>query len=200
MAKARPIPELGEDDPFALAAARVVAVRTAELADAAEGVLDMSDIERVHDMRVATRRLRAALEVFEPCFPKRRFRTTLKEVKALADALGERRDRDVHVVALTEFEAAIGPDDRPGIRNLISRLRDEQAQANEALAPYVTEERIAALRERLDDLVAEAGSLIAPAGAGRGTGATPVLRRPGTPGGEAEEVAGRSSANGGEPQ
>ena len=34
-----------------------------------EDVLDVADIERVHDMRVATRRLRAALEVFEPCFP-----------------------------------------------------------------------------------------------------------------------------------
>ena len=41
----------------------------AELAEHAEGVLDTGDIERVHDMRVATRRLRAALEIFEPCFP-----------------------------------------------------------------------------------------------------------------------------------
>ena len=34
------------------------------------GVLDVGDIERVHDMRVATRRLRAALEIFGPCFPR----------------------------------------------------------------------------------------------------------------------------------
>ena len=161
MAKARPIPGLDEDVPFALAAARTIEVRTGELVDSADGVLDMSDIERVHDMRVATRRLRAALEVFKPCFPKRRFRAALKEVKALADALGERRDRDVHIVALTEFEAAIGPDDRPGVRNLIGRLRDEQTDANDALGPYVTGERVAALRERLDDLVAEARSLVA---------------------------------------
>jgi len=202
MAKARPIPGLDEDVPFALAAARTVEVRTGELVDSADGVLDMSDIERVHDMRVATRRLRAALEVFKPCFPKRRFRAALKEVKALADALGERRDRDVHIVALTEFEAAIGPDDRPGVRNLIGRLRDEQTEANGALAPYVTEEKVAALRERLDDLVAEARSLVDPPDTGPAINATPALRRPGTPGGEAEEVAGGSSpaaTNGGGP-
>src|ERR1044072_3978505 len=104
MAKASAIPELGKDDAVPAAAAKVVAVRTRELADEAEGVLDTSDIERVHDMRVATRRLRAALEVFQPCFPKKRFRAALKEVKALADALGEPRDRDVHIADLTEFE------------------------------------------------------------------------------------------------
>ena len=55
----------------------------------------LAEIERVHDMRVATRRLRAALEVFEPCFPGKAHAAVLRQVKALADALGERRDRDV---------------------------------------------------------------------------------------------------------
>jgi CHAD domain-containing protein len=113
-------------------------------------------------MRVATRRLRAALEVFEPCFPKRPFKAALKDVKALADALGERRDRDVTIDSLTGFEAEIGGPDRPGIRNLVDRLRHEQAAANESLAPYVTRSRIAALCRRLDDLVAEALSAAAP--------------------------------------
>ena len=52
-------------------------------------MLDIDDPERVHDMRVATRRLRAAMEVFEPCFPRKRFRKALREVKALADAARE---------------------------------------------------------------------------------------------------------------
>ena len=56
-------------------------------------------------MRVATRRLRAALEVFEPCFPRKRHRKALKRVKALADALGERRDRDVAIEFLERFAA-----------------------------------------------------------------------------------------------
>ena len=51
-------------------------------------------------MRVATRRLRAAIEVFWPCFPPKQGKQILAEVKALADALGERRDRDVAIEAL----------------------------------------------------------------------------------------------------
>jgi len=156
VAKARPIPGLTEEDPYALAAARIVSMRTHELADQAAGVLDVSDIERVHDMRVATRRLRAALEVFEPCFPQKRFRSVLREVKELADALGERRDRDVTIAALEDFAAAMGAADRRGIGSLVAELRDEQAKANAELGPYVAEKRLAGLVGRLDDLVGDA--------------------------------------------
>src|SRR3954471_13265218 len=102
MAKAAEIP-LDPSEPFADAARRVVPVRGRELAEHSENVLDTSDIERVHDMRVATRRLRAVLEIFAPCFPKRAHREVLDDVKTLADALGERRDPDVHIAALEEF-------------------------------------------------------------------------------------------------
>jgi CHAD domain-containing protein len=161
MAKARAIPGLSEDDPYAVVAAKVVATRAAELADSSAGVLDTDDIERVHDMRVVSRRLRAALEVFEPCFPHKPFKTTLREVKALADALGERRDRDVTIAALEDFCAGIGRPDVRGVQSLIARVREEQSEANVALAEFVSEERLAGLAERLDELVraaADAGA------------------------------------------
>src|SRR5215208_1786758 len=160
MAKARAIEGLNADDPFAAAAAKIVAVRAREVADHSQDVLDMTDIERVHDMRVATRRLRAALEVFEPCFPRKRLRAALREVKALADALGERRDRDVTLEELDRYAAGIGAADRPGVRSLAARLRAEQAEANLELAPSVSPERIAALGERRAELVAAAGALV----------------------------------------
>ena len=107
MAKARDIPGLHAELSYREAAASTVAVRTQELFDHAEGVLDTSDIERVHDMRVATRRLRAVLEIYEPCFSRKALRDVLADVKALADALGERRDPDVHLAQLEEFAAAV---------------------------------------------------------------------------------------------
>jgi CHAD domain-containing protein len=156
VAKAREIPGLSGDDSYAAAAADVVEVRAQELVEHSAGVLDVGDIERVHDMRVASRRLRAALEVFEPCFPRKRFRSTLDEVKAVADALGERRDRDVAIAALEQFAAALPAPDRPGVASLVAQLREEQSAANDALAPFVSRERLAGLTERLDALVAEA--------------------------------------------
>ena len=156
MAKAQPIPDLRADDSYGEAAAKVISIRAAELTEQARGVLDTGDIERVHDMRVATRRLRAALEVFEPCFPGKPHRQALREVKRLADGLGERRDRDVAIAALTGFNEQLHVPDRKGVASLINRLRDEQVQANMDLAPLVEESRLAELSRGLDDLVASA--------------------------------------------
>jgi CHAD domain-containing protein len=157
VAKARPI-DLTAEVPYAEAAARTVEARSAELIEHADDVLDTGDIERVHDMRVATRRLRAALEIFEPCFPAKAHGQALGEVKRLADALGERRDRDVAIASLHSFNDRMAVADRRGVDSLISRLRDEQAEANEALAPLVADGSLRALRESLDELVAEARS------------------------------------------
>jgi CHAD domain-containing protein len=156
MAKARDVPGLRCEDPFGTTAARVVSVRVEELLEHADGVLDVGEIERLHDMRVASRRLRAAMEVFEPCFPRKRFRAALKEVKAIADALGERRDRDVSIVALTGFAEALTPPDRQGAAMMIDRFREEQSLANDRLAPFVDRRRLHDLRDRIEELVAAA--------------------------------------------
>jgi CHAD domain-containing protein len=156
MAKAQAIEGISAADNYGEVAARVIFVRTAELVEQARNVLDTSDIERVHDMRVATRRLRAALEVFEPCFPPKAHRRALKRVKRLADGLGERRDRDVAIAALGDFSGRMRTADRAGVESLISELRDEQAQANAELAPLVEPERLARLTGRLEKLAASA--------------------------------------------
>src|SRR3954467_15613562 len=122
MAKARDVP-LDPEEPFEVAARSVVAARAEELFEHHDGVLDTVDIERVHDMRVATRRLRAVLEVFAPCFPKQAYKPALRDVKALADALGERRDPDVHLEAMRAFG---------GVEPLVERLRGRPAGRNAA--------------------------------------------------------------------
>src|SRR3979409_2625758 len=131
MAKAREVPGLDGQDPFRVAAVRVVTVRGAELFEQSENVLDTSEIERVHDMRVATRRLRAVLEIYEPCFSRKALRDVLADVKALADAWGELRAPDVHLAQLEEFATAVKEADRPGVEVFADRVRTEQGTGNE---------------------------------------------------------------------
>jgi len=152
MARAADI-DVAADEAYAHAAARIVRVRTRELFEHDEGVLDTVDIERVHDMRVATRRLRAVLEVFAPCFPKRPFKAALHDVKALADALGERRDPDVHLEAMRAFG---------GVEPLLERLRERQAAGNTVLAAALEAAEASDLRGRLLAL-ADAAEELAPA-------------------------------------
>ncbi len=156
MAKARTI-ELSATEAYGDAAARVVAARGAELIEQAQDVLDTGEMERVHDMRVATRRLRAALEVFESCFPRKAHGRVLKEVKRLADGLGERRDRDVAISALEGFNRQMPVPDRKGVSSLVSSLREEQASANAALATLVDPVKLGALGESIGELVESAG-------------------------------------------
>ena len=151
MAKAADI-ELEPELPFAEAAARVVAVRAGELFAAADGVLDTGDIERVHAMRVASRRLRAVLEIFAPCFPRAEHRAVLAEVKALADALGARRDPDVQLAAVAALEERMGDAERPGLEVFADRLRAEQATGNTVLAAALERAAVADLAGRLEAL------------------------------------------------
>src|SRR5689334_13610656 len=157
MAKAREVPLRG-DETLAGAAARVVSVRAREVFEHSAGVLDTTDIERVHAMRVATRRLRAALEVFRAAFPPAQLKPVLRDVKALADALGERRDPDVQLEHFARLRDELPEPDRPGIDLLLDRLRADQARGNEHLALALAEMRSTDLEGRLAGL---AGATIA---------------------------------------
>jgi CHAD domain-containing protein len=89
------------------------------------------------------------LEIFEPCFPPGGFKGALRDVKALADALGERRDPDVHIAALEKFEAAVAAADRPGVHELVERQRARQTQGNATLAAALDNMHRSDLRLRL---------------------------------------------------
>jgi CHAD domain-containing protein len=156
MAKARDIEGLHASMPFAEAAAATVAVRAQELFEHSENVLDMTDIERVHDMRVASRRLRAVLEIYAPCFPEAQFKPLLREVKDLADALGERRDPDVLLDRLATLEAALPKANAPGIEAFAAPIREEQLRGNETLAAALEHAERTNLKGRLALLAASA--------------------------------------------
>ncbi len=121
-----------------------------------DGVLDTGDIERVHAMRVASRRLRAVLEIFSVCFPKEQYVDVLSDVKRIADALGMRRDPDVHIAGMERFAAELDEAQRPGIELLIADLREEQATGNEALAVELERKLATELDRRLRALADDA--------------------------------------------
>ena len=154
MAKARDIPGLHGAMSFRAVAREAVAVRAQEVFEHAAGVLDTDDIERVHAMRVATRRLRAVLEVFAPAFDTAEHKAVLKDVKALADALGARRDPDVQLASLAAIGAALPAADQPGLEAFAGRLRAEQEDGNRTLAAVLREVAVDDLEGRLRRLVA----------------------------------------------
>jgi CHAD domain-containing protein len=134
MAKARHV-KVDPDEPFGVAARRILPVRASELVAQVPGVRRADDIEHLHDLRVAARRLRAVLEVFEGAFPARRHRALLRDVKERTDHMGDARDLDVQLAFLDDFLEAAAPAERPGVEWLVATLRAERATAYGRLAP-----------------------------------------------------------------
>ncbi|HNX17181.1 MAG TPA: CHAD domain-containing protein [Methanoregula sp.] len=68
-----------------------------------DGVRSDDDIEHIHNMRVASRRLRAALPLFSACFPEKEYRFWMREIKKITRALGAARDTDVRIAFLKKY-------------------------------------------------------------------------------------------------
>lgn len=93
-----------------------------------------TDIECIHRMRVASRRLRTAMDLFGGCLPRRRLPEWQKELCALRQSLGEARDLDVQIEALVDFERSLDvPRGLPGVQRLLLRRRQRRADAQEGV-------------------------------------------------------------------
>lgn len=91
-----------------------------------EGVKKAEDIEAVHRMRVATRRLRSALPIFGPSLAPRRCESWRKRIRGITRALGAARDADVQIEHLSELVSKLAPPERAGVRRLLLRLRQRR--------------------------------------------------------------------------
>jgi putative phosphoesterase len=68
-----------------------------------DGVIENKDIEWVHKTRVGSRKLRAAMPLFQYCFPQRTFKKWLKQIKKVTCLLGQARDLDVQIEFIENY-------------------------------------------------------------------------------------------------
>ena len=98
------------------------------------GVRLGEDPEELHDMRVATRHLRNTLRLYSDVLPRRAERYE-RDLKHVADALGEVRDLDVHI--------AMFADDPEGedAREVVGILEERRAGARERMLAVLDSRR-----------------------------------------------------------
>ncbi len=72
-------------------------------------------------MRVATRRMRAAISLFRDALPVRSQRLR-EELRWIAGALGEVRDLDVQLEQFREWERDMSDEERASLAALVARL------------------------------------------------------------------------------
>jgi inorganic triphosphatase YgiF len=97
------------------------------------GVRTGEDPEALHDMRVATRRLRAALRIFAAGMPTRLQTRMTAELQWLGGLLGGVRDLDVQLAKLDAFTAAAPAGFRPALGCLHDYLDSERSRHRAAM-------------------------------------------------------------------
>ena len=120
MAKARKIKGIDCNGAAGAGIKRVLQGRFREMAKLRDTALNWNDLEGVHSMRVASRRLRSALRDFTPYLRKRGLASSLGKIKRIADALGEVRDQDVAIDALGKLRSTAPQEVSAVIGELIS--------------------------------------------------------------------------------
>ncbi|MFP4345344.1 MAG: CHAD domain-containing protein, partial [Anaerolineales bacterium] len=99
-------PGVDRDDTLAEATRKIYLFHFQRLLRNEAGVRADEDVEAVHDMRVATRRVRTAGRVFADYVDRRRLRPFREELNRLADLLGGVRDLDVFWEGTEDYLAA----------------------------------------------------------------------------------------------
>jgi CHAD domain-containing protein len=121
----RPQPHfLSAKDSFAEAGRRILKRHLEQLVSRQYGLPYNADVEFVHEMRVATRRLRAAMRIFRGAFADR-FRPQTERLRTLADLLGAARDADVFLQFLQRYVAKCPKK----CRSLATQLAETESRA-----------------------------------------------------------------------
>ncbi len=127
MAKALAVKGIAPEKSLEECARRIITTRLHEMMSFKKGAINGRDIEYVHDMRVASRRLRAAMRNFADCFaPKKKFRRHLKRVDRITSTLGGVRDLDVLIDRFQKDVMTASEDAQIGVQNLIRHLQKER--------------------------------------------------------------------------
>jgi triphosphatase len=129
----------------------VLRTRLEEVCSCRATALDWSDPEGVHDMRVASRRLRSAVRDFSPYLRRRQFGRAKDDLKELAAALGLVRDEDVALMALEKLAAEAPPEVTAGVGQFVGEHKLRRDRARARLEKALTEEALRELRTDFDD-------------------------------------------------
>src|SRR5262245_51299342 len=105
MADGKWIQDLRPKTPVADAARHVLTVRLQVVRDHLALALHHADEdpEHVHQLRVGTRRARAAVDIFSCCLSARDYKQARRELRRIRRAAGEARDWDVFLANVSDW-------------------------------------------------------------------------------------------------
>ena len=155
MAKPKKIPHLDPNKPLDESLVKILRSRFDEMTSHEQGTVDGTDIEALHDMRVASRRVQAVLKIFRGAFPKKKFKDEYTELRVLIRSLGEVRDYDVFIDKITNLKKQSIEKDNRAMDMLIIRKQAEREEERKLLIQHINELNKKGYKEHFNNFISE---------------------------------------------
>jgi CHAD domain-containing protein len=141
------------DDSMPEAAVKVLRFHFGKMQRREAGTRDGSDAEDLHDMRVSTRRMRAAWRVFDGAFKAGKTRKIRRHLETIADRLGVVRDLDVLIEGLEAYGTGLDEEQRPGLGPLNTLWRRQRGNARAQLISELDSPSYAAFVKEMEEFL-----------------------------------------------
>jgi CHAD domain-containing protein len=115
-------------------------------------VRESFEAEAIHDLRVASRRLREGLALFAGCFRKKQLAPLRGELKGLTSLLGAIRNCDEALLFFVALAGDLPAQDAAAVRTLASELEGEREGERRVVRRELKKIDVSALLERMDGL------------------------------------------------
>jgi CHAD domain-containing protein len=151
-------PGLSPDDPMSEAGRKIIWFHFLRMLRHEPGTRLGQDIEELHDMRVATRRMRAAIRVFGDFFEPKALSPFKKGLRRVARALGPVRDLDVFEEKAGHYLKSLPEEARGSLSPLLDSWRAERGAAREEMLAFLDSNRYKKFKRELADFAQTAGA------------------------------------------
>jgi len=159
---ARKTPGVRCDDSMTEAGRKVLRLHFRRMLEHEQGTRQGEDIEELHDMRVATRRMRSAFRVFAPFFNPSALRPLLKGLRRTGRVLGSVRDLDVFMEKALLHLQDLPAGERPHLDPLLEAWRTQRDAARRKMVDHLDSKRYRRFVEGFEHFLSTEGGGEAP--------------------------------------
>lgn len=146
------IPGVSARTPLAEAAPALLLAKAEPLFALEAAARSGADADAVHDMRVASRRLREAMRLLEGLYPRREFRAWYRRVRRITRALGPVRDSDVFIEDFAKLGAQVDDEGKRAVAFMVGYRFGRREQELAALDAELAQLDLERSRRALESL------------------------------------------------
>lgn len=151
------------DEPMAEAVRKVMYRQYQAMLANEAGCRGGKSIDAVHDMRVATRRLRVAFKLFGAYYKRSLVRDLEQDLRRTGRTLGAARDLDVFNKTARQYLRTLPKPQRADLDPLLTSWKRQRQMAHRELVGYFDSSRYRRLVEKLGDFLTTTGAGVAAA-------------------------------------